>query len=66
MFVLRSSISVEVSKIFEIINKREDPNKHWGMPGKNQKLTSGGDLYLARKSVYYYNVYFYMATPFNK
>ena len=38
MFVLRSSISVQVSnKIFGIINKTEGPNKHWGV-GKNLKI----------------------------
>ena len=31
--------SLYCKKFFEIINKRGDLNKHWGI-GKNQKLTS--------------------------
>ena len=47
MFVLKSSISVQVSKkIFGIMNKwRGDPNKHSGRGRqwkKVQKLASGG------------------------
>ena len=61
MFVLRSSISVKVSKeIFGIINKRgEAPNKHWWWRDrcwkKIEKITSkGGDVYLAIKSTVVY------------
>ena len=55
MFALRSSISVQVSKkIFVIMNKRDVTNKNWGFVSgvrkKIQKLTSGGDAYLALKS----------------
>ena len=46
MFVLRSSISVQVSnKIFGIINKTEGPNKHWGVG----KSTSRRNVYLELK-----------------
>ena len=61
MFVLRSSISVEVSKkIFEIINKREDPNKHWGMPGKNSKINKrGGPLFGTQECILLQCVFLY-------
>ena len=46
MFVLRSSISVQVGKkIFGIINKQVGPNKHWGRQagaGKNSKINKRG------------------------
>ena len=50
MFVLRSSISVNVSKkIFGIINKRRCPNKHWeggGGINKNSIINKcGGRLF---------------------
>ena len=43
MFVLRSSISVQVSKkMFGIINKRQSPNKHWGGLEKKKINKLGG------------------------
>ena len=51
MSVLKSSISVQVSKrIFGIINK--SPNKHFGVggEGKNSKVSNWGNVYLALKS----------------
>ena len=46
MFVLRSSISVQVGKKrFEIVNKQDGLNKHWGGGGeleKNPKLINWG------------------------
>ena len=54
MFVLRSSILVQVSKkIFGIINQ-QGVQITIGKGGwkKSQKLTSGGDVYLALKSIF--------------
>ena len=55
MFVSGLSISVQVSKkIFRVINKMGGPNKHCGEEvglKKIQKLTSGGNVSLARKSI---------------
>ena len=54
MFVLRSSISVQVSKKrLGIINKQGGPTKHCGGRRgykKIQKLIAGADVYLALKS----------------
>ena len=54
MFVLRLlSISVQVSqKIFRIINKSGDSNRHRESWKKIQKLRSGGNVYLALKSTF--------------
>ena len=52
MFVLRFSISVQVTKKMIGMIKDEGgggPNKHWGGRGLKKKLTSGGDVYLALK-----------------
>ena len=52
MFVLRSSILLQVSKkTFGVINKHCDSNKKWGEGGsvgwkRIQKLTSGGAYYV--------------------
>ena len=52
MFVLRSSVSVQVSKkIFGIIKNGEGgcPNKHWEVE-KKLKLISRGNVYFELKS----------------
>ena len=52
MFAFRLSISVQVSKkMFGKINKRRNPNKHWGGWKKIQSLENLGEVCLALKRI---------------